>query len=661
MDVSSKAMSGTRNNNCKTNAQQDSRGDNSCESQSAASWESGEKPTGVLAQTAGRQGLYHQPSISAIVRHDRTLEQRSREQAWMSLSLAGKQGPSPFDSSAHGNSKPFTGFAQNNNSSNYYDSRLQMDEEHRFLLANNSHNNTSELFPPKRDHPNASATRTGGHKPGGATTTTTSDSSGCSFPPHPQQQQKNPMRGVGAAISQQQELADWTERRRRLARIATSSRQPESISQAFLSPEQKGSKFIDGKSDDDVSFAPMLYNVQRRLEDNQRRLQLLQQLGDRSDQHDLLRSYGGREMMIKPENNPRGRKKGTREELETQYLIVQDQLRSLFAARRREDTSLLSRASIRRQLEEESASMVRRLDTTSATSIGENRPGRFPLGMDADPSRLSTRNLEEARRQVFLLRQQAEELELQVALANAREVGSIQRNAILDRKELTSRVDAPSNDTRNSRRKESASFDRTHQGNNPTTASLEASLLSPPTATNEKSNTFSSPEQQQPGDHRTGRPYRCIPMANENDTYYLSDYQKSIRSCMEFFEIDASEDHGGPKYRNLVSHQIGIRCLFCKHRPKELRGKGATCFPTSISGIYQAAQNLTRLHFKSGECCDIPKERRDKIIEEKSKSQRRAGGMQYWMASSVSIGLYETGGKVFWRSSAENGESKVDS
>lgn len=142
--------------------------------------------------------------------------------------------------------------------------------------------------------------------------------------------------------------------------------------------------------------------------------------------------------------------------------------------------------------------------------------------------------------------------------------------------------------------------------------------------------------------------FRIVAVSKDEDMYHLSDYQRVIRECMEFFEVDKAEEGYCPRQRNVLSHQVGIRCCFCSHRPVQERGKGALYFPRELAGIYQAAQNLVRNHLLA-ECKHIPDGQRKKIVQEQSKSKRKSGGRQYWVDSSAALGLYDRDGRVFFR------------
>lgn len=144
--------------------------------------------------------------------------------------------------------------------------------------------------------------------------------------------------------------------------------------------------------------------------------------------------------------------------------------------------------------------------------------------------------------------------------------------------------------------------------------------------------------------------FRCIPVTTDQDEACLSEYQQLIRQSMEFFEFDPDHtEFGRMMQRDMVaSHQVGIRCRFCGHRPLRLRAGGCQYFPRELAGVYQAAQNLARNHLMVG-CRDIPPSLRRKIVDEQSKKKRRRGGKGFWVELCAVSGLYEKDGGLFFK------------
>lgn len=137
----------------------------------------------------------------------------------------------------------------------------------------------------------------------------------------------------------------------------------------------------------------------------------------------------------------------------------------------------------------------------------------------------------------------------------------------------------------------------------------------------------------------------AIAIAMDADKLVLSPYQQILRQSLEFFVVSATDEMSnsqGRHYRVKVG-QIGIRCRFCKHRPMHWRGRGSLYFPTNLTGVYQAAQNLGIQHLLvDGVCVDIPHEHREKMLNLRKASKRRyGGGKSYWERGCRTLGLYD--------------------
>ena len=78
--------------------------------------------------------------------------------------------------------------------------------------------------------------------------------------------------------------------------------------------------------------------------------------------------------------------------------------------------------------------------------------------------------------------------------------------------------------------------------------------------------------------------------------------------------------------------QVGIRCMHCKDLPSIDRGNHAIAYPNFISGIYNAVQQMYRLHFEV--CNKIPDEIRRKVEGLKDSTANRGGRKQYWQDSA---------------------------
>jgi len=117
------------------------------------------------------------------------------------------------------------------------------------------------------------------------------------------------------------------------------------------------------------------------------------------------------------------------------------------------------------------------------------------------------------------------------------------------------------------------------------------------------------------------------------------------RYCVEAFSA-SPEDVATPRYGKshgvkVVAGQIGIRCLYCKHRPIHSRPERAVCYPSSLKNIYHSIETWQRRH--SLVCKDITPWVRRSIVELMGSSKSRAGGRrQYWEESAMRLGMVDT-------------------
>jgi len=142
-------------------------------------------------------------------------------------------------------------------------------------------------------------------------------------------------------------------------------------------------------------------------------------------------------------------------------------------------------------------------------------------------------------------------------------------------------------------------------------------------------------------------PHSPLPkvVSHKDDDTVLSGHQVLLRKQIEAFEADQHDSATHTRGRNkaIILHQVGIRCRHCGHRPVNERAKGSTYYPTSVMGLYQAAQNMCHTHMQSGICKDMPQEIKDEFVELlKTKYLYVGAGRAYWARTAKGIGLYDT-------------------
>eukprot|EP00526_Cylindrotheca_closterium_P011558 CAMPEP_0113631574 /NCGR_PEP_ID=MMETSP0017_2-20120614/16408_1 /TAXON_ID=2856 /ORGANISM="Cylindrotheca closterium" /LENGTH=495 /DNA_ID=CAMNT_0000542089 /DNA_START=206 /DNA_END=1693 /DNA_ORIENTATION=- /assembly_acc=CAM_ASM_000147 len=142
----------------------------------------------------------------------------------------------------------------------------------------------------------------------------------------------------------------------------------------------------------------------------------------------------------------------------------------------------------------------------------------------------------------------------------------------------------------------------------------------------------------------------CISLSLPEDEEVLSPLHCFMRRyCVEAFTA-APEDVATPRYGKshglkVVTGQVGIRCMYCKHRPVGKRPERAVCYPSSLKNIYHSIETWQRRH--SLVCPDIPSWVRQSMVELMESSKSRAGGRrQYWEDSATRLGMVDTSSGV---------------
>jgi len=89
-----------------------------------------------------------------------------------------------------------------------------------------------------------------------------------------------------------------------------------------------------------------------------------------------------------------------------------------------------------------------------------------------------------------------------------------------------------------------------------------------------------------------------ILLSTSADSTWLSPSLCLLRSQIEYFaacpsDLTAKNRSGGNKAAVVIG-QVGIRCIWCNHRPRGDRAKGSELYPSNIGLIHQAVRNYQR-------------------------------------------------------------------
>jgi hypothetical protein len=130
----------------------------------------------------------------------------------------------------------------------------------------------------------------------------------------------------------------------------------------------------------------------------------------------------------------------------------------------------------------------------------------------------------------------------------------------------------------------------------------------------------------------------------DRDEENLTEYQCLLRKQIELFEAGSDDIRSNAQGRNtpILLGQVGLRCRYCAPLPRAARTKGAVYYSQTIDGIYQVAQNMSKVHLCE-RCHRIPREVQDKLKALRGDNQRAVGGKHYWADGVRALGVYEDG------------------
>eukprot|EP00534_Pseudo-nitzschia_fraudulenta_P018193 CAMPEP_0201261886 /NCGR_PEP_ID=MMETSP0853-20130426/5981_1 /ASSEMBLY_ACC=CAM_ASM_000640 /TAXON_ID=183588 /ORGANISM="Pseudo-nitzschia fraudulenta, Strain WWA7" /LENGTH=222 /DNA_ID=CAMNT_0047565011 /DNA_START=21 /DNA_END=689 /DNA_ORIENTATION=- len=132
----------------------------------------------------------------------------------------------------------------------------------------------------------------------------------------------------------------------------------------------------------------------------------------------------------------------------------------------------------------------------------------------------------------------------------------------------------------------------------------------------------------------------------ETDDAILGEYQTMLRQQLELFEADGHDVINGTFRQGRTTPirlgQIGLRCRHCAMAPLSVRTKGSVYFSQTIKGMYQIAQNMSKVHLCE-RCTRIPQDVKKRMVALRSRRHRASGGRAYWIRHLRELGIYEDG------------------
>jgi len=159
-----------------------------------------------------------------------------------------------------------------------------------------------------------------------------------------------------------------------------------------------------------------------------------------------------------------------------------------------------------------------------------------------------------------------------------------------------------------------------------------------------------TPDGWNPSEEPTVSSGKVIDLFLDYDSETLTEYQCLLRKQIELFEAGPEEILASAPGRNISLGQVGIRCRYCACVPLPHRSRGSAYYSKSVDGLYQAAQNMSKVHLCTS-CRLIPPVVRNRLAALQQVNRRAAGGKEYWGDALRVLGVYEDGPVMRFRDS----------
>ncbi|ACI65183.1 predicted protein [Phaeodactylum tricornutum CCAP 1055/1] len=165
-------------------------------------------------------------------------------------------------------------------------------------------------------------------------------------------------------------------------------------------------------------------------------------------------------------------------------------------------------------------------------------------------------------------------------------------------------------------------------------------------------------------------PKATVLLASPTDVSVLSPLHIFIRQNIEVFsasQVEMSQPAPGRKHP-IQLHQIGLRCIHCRHLPPRDRVKRAVCYPSSVGRVYHSVSDMKFDHFSG--CKGLPDAVRAQFFDLKAGSREKraksspvkvagcsTSTAQYYHDTACEMGMVDGPGGVFMSKSVPLCES----
>lgn len=154
------------------------------------------------------------------------------------------------------------------------------------------------------------------------------------------------------------------------------------------------------------------------------------------------------------------------------------------------------------------------------------------------------------------------------------------------------------------------------------------------------------------------RPTSMILLSHEQDESVLSPLHIFVRKQIEVFTATTAElQQPAPGRKQRIKlHQVGLRCIHCRHKSARKRVKRAVCYPSSVGRVYHSVSDMKFDHFTN--CKDLPQDIRaefEKLKAEGKKGKEKQTGQksypsstaQYYHDAAMGMGMIDGPGGIF--------------
>lgn len=178
-------------------------------------------------------------------------------------------------------------------------------------------------------------------------------------------------------------------------------------------------------------------------------------------------------------------------------------------------------------------------------------------------------------------------------------------------------------------------------------------------------NDTRSREASSTNEAASGRPIAPTPspmilLSTQQDELVLNPLHVFVRKQIEVFTATLAE-LGQPapgRKQPIQLHQVGLRCIHCRHLPSRKRVKRAVCYPSSVGRVYHSVSDMKFDHFPL--CKGLPDDIRKMFDSLRSEGNRsgekqpniRKSGCssstaQYYHDSALKMGMMDCSGGIF--------------